>query len=75
MNAMSLCRSCVAIELRCSVRNVAVLNWLQGRAATQPLAGPPVEESLALFDDMRRGMLDEGEATLRCAAAAHLCPF
>lgn len=25
----------------------------------------PVEESLALFEDMRRGLVDEGKATLR----------
>lgn len=28
----------------------------------------PVHESLQLFQDMRRGLIDEGKATLRCAA-------
>lgn len=31
-----------------------------------PWRDRPVEESLRLFDDMRRGLLEEGSATLRC---------
>ena len=30
-----------------------------------PWRDRPVSESLALFDDMRRGLVDEGQATLR----------
>ena len=30
-----------------------------------PWRGRPVVESLKLFDDMRRGLVDEGQATLR----------
>ena len=30
-----------------------------------PWRDRPVAESLALFDDMRRGLVDEGKATLR----------
>ena len=30
-----------------------------------PWRDRPVEESLQLFEDMRRGMIDEGKATLR----------
>ena len=34
--------------------------------APSPWRDRPVEESLRLFDDMRRGLVDEGKATLRC---------
>ncbi len=30
-----------------------------------PWRDRPIEESLRLFDDMRRGLVDEGKATLR----------
>ena len=30
-----------------------------------PWRGRPIEESLRLFDEMRRGMIEEGKATLR----------
>lgn len=30
-----------------------------------PWRDRPVEESLRLFDEMKRGMIDEGKATLR----------
>lgn len=30
-----------------------------------PWRDRPIEESLQLFEDMRRGMIDEGKATLR----------
>jgi len=32
-----------------------------------PWRDRPAEVSLRLFSDMRRGLLDEGSATLRCA--------
>ena len=32
-----------------------------------PWRDRPAAESLALFEDMRRGLVDEGAATLRCA--------
>lgn len=35
------------------------------RREGSPWRDRPIEESLALFDDMRRGLMDEGSATLR----------
>ena len=39
-----------------------------------PWRDRPVEESLRLFSDMRRGLLDEGAATLRCPTPRLLAP-
>lgn len=33
----------------------------------------PIEESLQLFEDMKHGVIDEGSATLRCAAQPFAC--
>jgi len=33
-----------------------------------PWRNRPIEESLKLFEDMRRGLIDEGKATLRIEA-------
>ncbi len=42
-----------------------------------PWRDRPIEESLKLFEDMRRGLIDEGKATLRCQLLRHdhLSPF
>ena len=34
-----------------------------------------VEESLRLFEDMRRGLVDEGQATLRCLVVIQLLDY
>lgn len=45
----------------------SVLNavWRRKNREASPWRDRPVGESLALFEDMRRGLVDEGKATLR----------
>lgn len=40
-----------------------------------PWRDRPIEESLRLFDDMRRGLVDEGKATLRMKMDHKWVPF
>lgn len=46
--------------------------WYRKNREASPWRDRPVAESLALFEDMRRGLMDEGKATLRSPPiAAH----
>ena len=51
-----------------SLRFLDCLKESRERKEPSPWRDRPPEESLRLFEDMRRGLIDEGKATLRCAA-------
>lgn len=42
-----------------------MLRRYRERREPSPWRDRPIEESLKLFEDMRRGLVDEGKATLR----------
>lgn len=55
-----------------NVRNILIfgqtaeeIKLYRAEKKDSPWRDRPIEESLKLFDDMRRGLIDEGKATLR----------
>lgn len=52
--------------VRCGERHSPpLLRRYRERREPSPWRDRPIEESLKLFEDMRRGLVDEGKATLR----------
>jgi len=49
----------------CLIKSPEEVKEYREKKMNSPWRDRPVEESLQLFEDMRRGMIDEGKATLR----------
>ncbi len=64
------CRHCVLILKRflcglCQLQTADEIKLYRAEKKDSPWRDRPISESLKLFSDMRRGLIDEGKATLR----------